>query len=46
LIFGMNGARINRPLDLDKSVDDIVAQASGLDTSNRAAVSGAVSSEA
>jgi hypothetical protein len=23
-------ARINRPLDLDKSVDEIIAQASGL----------------
>ena len=46
LVAERDGARINRPLDLDKSVDDIVAQASGLDTSNRAAVSGAVSSEA
>ncbi len=27
-------ARVNRPLDLDKSVDDIVAQASGLATAH------------
>jgi glyoxylase I family protein len=27
-------ARMNRPLDLDKSVDDIIAQASGLPRSN------------
>jgi hypothetical protein len=28
-----NDARINRPLDLDKSVDEIIAQASGLNAS-------------
>ena len=30
LVAERDQARINRPLDLDKSVDEIVAQASGL----------------
>jgi catechol-2,3-dioxygenase len=30
LVAERDSARINRPLDLDKSVEDIVAQASGL----------------
>jgi catechol 2,3-dioxygenase-like lactoylglutathione lyase family enzyme len=30
LVAERDGARINRPLDLDRSVDEIVAQASGL----------------
>lgn len=46
LVAERDEARINRPLDLDKSVDDIVAQASGLQTSNRAAEGVAVRSEA
>jgi len=29
LVRDRDGARINRPLDLDKSVEEIVAQASG-----------------
>jgi catechol 2,3-dioxygenase-like lactoylglutathione lyase family enzyme len=36
LVPERDGARINRPLDLDKSVDEIVAQASGLGSSQPA----------
>jgi hypothetical protein len=34
LVPERDSARINRPLDLDKSVEDIVAQASGLGTAH------------
>jgi catechol 2,3-dioxygenase-like lactoylglutathione lyase family enzyme len=36
LVPERDGARINRPLDLDKSIDEIVAQASGLGSSQPA----------
>lgn len=36
LVPERDGARINRPLDLDKSVDEIVAQASGFGSSQPA----------
>jgi len=33
LVAERDEARVNRPLDLDKSLDEIIAQASGLGTS-------------
>jgi catechol-2,3-dioxygenase len=46
LVAERDEARINRPLDLDKSVDEIIAQASGLHSPGSTVESVPVRSEA